>query len=179
MNQEELKTILEKHVLWLRTNGAEGERAILAGAILAGANLNGADLNGATLVGAILAGATLKNADLTGANLTGANLTGANLYRSSLKNADLEGANLSGATLAGATLAGASLFRADLEGAILPEKQVKVGELYKFICENEEALICVLRINSDNTLDWIEAKTGEVNKNQENWYKYSIKELTE
>ena len=52
-----IKNILEKHKIWLETNGADGERA----------NLEVADLEGANLWGAYLRGAHLSGADLWGA----------------------------------------------------------------------------------------------------------------
>ena len=66
----DLKSILEKHLKWLR-NEDGGERANLSGADLSGANLSGADLS---------------RANLSRANLSGANLSGANLSRA--KNID-------------------------------------------------------------------------------------------
>ena len=76
----DLKSILEKHLKWLR-NEDGGERANLSGA-----NLSGADLSGANLSGANLYRANLYRANLSGADLSGANLSGANLYRA--KNID-------------------------------------------------------------------------------------------
>lgn len=73
MTQEELNTILDKHIKWLN-NEEGGEKADLHGA-----DLYRADLGGANLFGANLCGANLNRADLGGANLGGANLHGANL----------------------------------------------------------------------------------------------------
>ena len=113
MTAAELKSILDKHRLWLEDKPG-GERANLTGASLRGADLIGADLAGADLTvadltGAYLTGANLIGADLAGADLTGANLTGANLTRANLTRADLTGAYLTGANLIGADLAGAAL----------------------------------------------------------------------
>ena len=85
--QDQLRTIIDQHGLWLRGEG--GSRANLSGANLSGANLYGADLSGANLSGANLYGANLSGANLSWANLSGANLSGANL----------SGANLSWANL--------------------------------------------------------------------------------
>ena len=57
--QDQLRTIIDQHGLWLRGEG--GSRANLYGADLSGANLSGANLYGA--------------------NLSGANLSWANLYK--------------------------------------------------------------------------------------------------
>ena len=90
MNNIDMKTILEKHRLWLN-NEDGGEMANLRGANLRGADLSGADLRGANL----------RRADLRGADLSGANLRRANLRGADLSGADLSGADLSGANLRG------------------------------------------------------------------------------
>jgi uncharacterized protein YjbI with pentapeptide repeats len=115
----ELKSILEQHKLWIKTNGAEGKRANLQGADLLGADLGGANLGGAYLEYADLEGAYLGGADLNGANLGGADLNGANLRGANLEGANLRGANLGGANLQGANLVDANLEGADLRGANL------------------------------------------------------------
>lgn len=68
MNANDLKTILEKHKMWL--NGEDGgERANMRGADMSGANMRGADMRGADMKGADLRGADLRGADLRRANL--------------------------------------------------------------------------------------------------------------
>ena len=84
MNKEQLDKILDNHKLWLKTNGAEGERA----------NLRSADLSGANLRYADLSRANLRYADLRSADLSGANLRYADLRRANLRYADLSRANL-------------------------------------------------------------------------------------
>ena len=108
ITEEELKTILEQHTLWLDSNGKEGKRADLTGANLTCTNLTGADLTGADLT----------DADLTWADFTGANLTSADLY-----GACLYGANLFGADLTGAILIDSELEYANLNDTILDEKE--------------------------------------------------------
>ena len=103
ITEEELKTILEQHTLWLDSNGKEGKRANLTCTNLTGADLTGADLT---------------DADLTWADLTGANLTSADLY-----GACLYGANLFGADLTGANLIDSELEYANLNDTILDEKE--------------------------------------------------------
>ena len=98
MNTDELKTMLEKHKLWL--DDEEGGKR---------ADLRDADLRGANLRGANLQYADLRDADLRGANLRGANLQYANLRGADLRDADLRGANLRGANLQYADLRGANL----------------------------------------------------------------------
>ena len=84
MNNIDLKTILEKHKMWLNDEDG-GEMADLSGADLRGADLSGADLRGANLRGADLSGANLRWADLRGANLRGADLSGADLRWANLR----------------------------------------------------------------------------------------------
>ena len=119
ITEEELKTILEQHKLWLDSNKKEGKRADLTDA-----KLYGADLSGANLTRANLAYANLTDANLTRANLSGADLIGAHLYVAYLSGADLYGAiligtNLTGANLRHADLSGANLTCANLTGADL------------------------------------------------------------
>ena len=81
---EELKKVIDEHVLWLGSDHEKGKRA---------------DLSGANLRGADLSGANLSMADLSGANLREANLEFANLSKANLIKADLREANLSQANL--------------------------------------------------------------------------------
>ena len=70
MTNDEIKSVLEEHLKWLRNEG--GKRADLSGAYL-----SRADLSGAYLSGAYLSRADLSRADLSGADLSGADLSGA------------------------------------------------------------------------------------------------------
>jgi hypothetical protein len=108
ITEEELKTILEQHKLWLDSNKKEGKRADLSSANLRCANLYRANL---------------RRADLTSADLFGADLTGADLTGADLRRAYLIGADLSGADLTDANLTGANLSCADLTDTILDEKE--------------------------------------------------------
>ena len=91
---EELKTILENHLHWLREDcdGWENMRADLSDCDLSGASLDYASLNYASLNRA-----SLNYASLNGASLNGASLNGASLNRASLNYASLNGASLNGA----------------------------------------------------------------------------------
>ena len=71
MEKEQIKTILELHLKWLK-NEDGGIRANLRDVDLSYANLSGADLSGAYLSGAYLSGADLSGAYLSGADLSGA-----------------------------------------------------------------------------------------------------------
>ena len=91
MNKDEIKTVLELHVKWLKCEEGES-RADLRCADLSDTNLRGANLRSANLRGADLRGADLRDTNLRDTNLRGANFRGANL-----RGADLSGANLRGA----------------------------------------------------------------------------------
>jgi hypothetical protein len=128
IKEEELKTILEQHTLWLDSNKKDGKRADLTWANLTDADLTGADLSGAdlrcaNLRGANLTGADLRRADLTCTNLTCVNLYGADLTRADLSGADLTRADLTDANLTYADLTGADLYGANLTDTILDEKE--------------------------------------------------------
>lgn len=103
---DDLKTTLDLHQQWLRSDGAEGERAHLADRNFAGWDLNGADLRQANLA----------RADFSGADLADARLDGADLRLTVFFDADLSNADLTNAR----GLSFQNLARADLTGAILP-----------------------------------------------------------
>ena len=129
ITEEELKTILEQHTLWLDSNETEGKCADLSDANLSDADLTDAKLYGADLYGADLTGANLRFANLYRANLTGANLFYANLTGADLSGANLTGADLSGADLTDAKLYGANLSYANLTGANLSYANLTVADL--------------------------------------------------
>ena len=142
MKIDELKTVLENHLHWIREDcegwenmHAKLTRANLTGADLTGANLTGADLTGANLTGADLTGAKLTRADLTGAKLTRANLTGAKLT-----GAKLTGANLTRADLTGANLYGAKLYGADIDKSL-------IDKFYPICCPEYGAFIAWKKAN--------------------------------
>ena len=61
ITKEELKTILERHKLWLDSDGEKGKCADLSGADLSDADLTGADLSGADLINSELEYTNLTN----------------------------------------------------------------------------------------------------------------------
>lgn len=122
---ETLYRIIEKHELWLATDGREGSQANLQGANLARANLLGANLLGANLEHANLARANLEHANLVRANLEGANLRGANFEHANLARANFEHANLGRANFEHANLRGANLEHVNLMETIGNMEHVK------------------------------------------------------
>ena len=147
MKASELNKILERHQLWIETNGVQGERADLRGAYLRDANLTDADLEGANLFRAILEGANLIDANLNHAKLYYTNLRGADLTRAKLWSANLYGANLYGADLRAANLGSAYLNSANLTGAkdlpdiswIIPGCLVQLNQIsYGFYLKKED-----------------------------------------
>ena len=78
ISKEELKTILEKHKLWLRQEDG-GEKANLSGSNLSGSNLSGSDLRWSNLSGSDLRWSNLNGSDLSGSDLSGSDLSGSDL----------------------------------------------------------------------------------------------------
>ena len=60
----------------------------------------------------------------------------------------------------------------------MPEKELIAGKLYDFY-DFGTILVCLISINQDATLDYAEAVSGEIRRNQPNWYKYSFIEAKE
>ena len=121
ISKEELKTILEKHKLWLRQEDG-GEKANLSGSDLCWSNLSGSNLSGSNLSGSNLSGSDLSGSNLIGSNLSGSNLrwsdlSGSNLSGSDLSGSNLIGSNLSGSNLSGSNLSGSNLRWSDLSGS--------------------------------------------------------------
>lgn len=109
--------LVERHRLWLATDGARGERADLRDRDLVGRSFWRSDLRRALLDGCDLSAANLDHADLRGASLRGARLVGASLWEAKLSGADLGGADLRDAKLDHADLRGANMERARSAGA--------------------------------------------------------------
>ena len=76
ISKDELKTIIDRHVLWLDSCGTDGERA----------NLSKTDLSGMDLSGANLKRADLSGSDLSGSDLTGTNMENTNIRLAKIKN---------------------------------------------------------------------------------------------
>ena len=131
LDDRALRSVLDRHLLWLESDGADGARAELAGASLSGvslwhadlrrANLDTADLTGANLDHARLGDASLKGASLAHASLWQADLSGADLTAADLGRAKLDHAVLRSSVLRGTGLGGATLWGAHLEGTDLSE----------------------------------------------------------
>ena len=104
ITKEELATILENHLHWLREDceGWENMKADLSNTNLSSANLSYADLRYANLSYANLSSADLSSANLRYANLSYANLRYANLSYANLSSADLRSADLRYANLSSA-----------------------------------------------------------------------------
>lgn len=148
-----ISDILQRHALWLSSNGTDGARADLRGmnlegaegghgevlvgrVVLAGVDLRQADLRETKLRNIDFTGADLEDARfdrsnvrwglLEKADLRGANFTGANLQAADLKGADLNQANLTQTDLTGADLTGARCVTRMQLGAAIVDEQTKL-----------------------------------------------------
>ncbi len=134
MDREKLEEIVSEHLLFLRSNGDEGRKAILNDADLRGAHLEKADLqkanlSSANLSDAGLAGAILNNVKLNNADLRGANLEGASLISADLTDADLTDANLANTILRGAILTSAQINNANLSKSDLTNAEINSADI--------------------------------------------------
>jgi uncharacterized protein YjbI with pentapeptide repeats len=139
---EDLKKILEEHLLWLKTDGKAGAQAQLENADLSHASLTGVNLSKARLSKVNLNEATLAYADLSGAVMFSANLHHANLYKANLINvdlgqetvasecSDLSYAHLGGANLTGANLSSACMYRVNLRDTELKDAEIGFADLF-------------------------------------------------
>lgn len=108
MNDEELTKLLEAHLLWLESDGKQGQQAV-----------GKHDFSAADLTNAKLSKACLKKSDFTKANLTNADLREAELSGTIFKSAILKDANLQRSDLLGVDFGGATLTSINLQAAIL------------------------------------------------------------
>jgi uncharacterized protein YjbI with pentapeptide repeats len=115
---------IERHRIWLETEGAGGERFDLRAAGLADVDWSGLNICEVDLRDAILEGAKLRGADLfgvlfAGVKLDGADVSGANLAKANFDESSLVGTVLHDAKVMRTTFAHADLRRADFSGADL------------------------------------------------------------
>jgi len=135
LTDEELKSILDEHAMWLETNGEKGKQAdlsyvdftrqnreeallqwnMLRKADLRHANFLGASLRGAVLSKINLSGAALKRVDFVRSQFINANLKEAHLVESNLQMADFSGANMQKARLYKANLQDGNFLFANFE----------------------------------------------------------------
>ena len=128
ISKEELKTILEKHKLWLRQEDG-GEKANLSGSDLSGSDLSGSDLSGSDLRWSNLSGSDLSGSDLRRSNLSGSNLSGSDLSWSDLSGSDLSGSDLRRSNLSGSNLSGSDLRWSNLSGSNLSGSDLRWSDL--------------------------------------------------
>jgi uncharacterized protein YjbI with pentapeptide repeats len=112
---------LAAHLLWLASDGAEGQRAAFEGADLRSVPLASCDLRRARLIDCRMDDVSLAETDLEGADLRGASLKGASLNETNLKHARLDNVSFEGADLCRAKfLKSGQLRGCDLSHAKLP-----------------------------------------------------------
>ena len=118
--------VLQRHALWLSSNGTEGARADLRGMNLEGAEGG----HGEVLVGrVVLAGVDLRQADLRDTKLRDIDFTGANLEDVRFDRSNLRWGVLANAYLRRANFTGANLQSADLKGADLNQVNFTATDL--------------------------------------------------
>ena len=138
ITEEELKTIIEQHNLWLDIDGEKGKRANLTDMDLSYMDLSIMNLTRADFTNANLSHANLRCANLYRAILRRADLSGANLSYTDLIDADLTDADLTGVDLSGANLTCANLTRANLTCANLSGADLELANLTDTILDEKE-----------------------------------------
>jgi uncharacterized protein YjbI with pentapeptide repeats len=145
--------VLQRHALWLSSNGKDGARADLRGmnleapvggygevlvgrVVLAGVDLRQADLRETKLRNIDFTGADLQDVRfdrsnlrwgvLANADLRRANFTGANLQSADLKGADLDQVNFTATDLTGTDLTGARCVTRMQLGTAIVDDQTKL-----------------------------------------------------
>lgn len=185
--QRWVNKLLSSHKLWLSSDTRAGKQLDLVDADFREVNLEGADLRASYLPRANLEGANLQNANLEECDLYDSNLSHVNFEGANLKGANLHMAFLQGANLKNCNLRETDLHGTDLFQTVLPEKIIKVGDLYNITNQYQftdsqyyeftDCIICLLSINSDNTIDFIENNSGKIHRGQPNWFKFSMEEI--
>jgi uncharacterized protein YjbI with pentapeptide repeats len=195
---------INKHHLYITTDGKQGTPAnlncsMLYDAIIEDVNLNGIFFNDAKLMRAnfrkvklqhaTFAYAYLREASFTNcimsdvsfnnANLTFAVFKNVDLSYALFKETDLTGANLS--IVSPTSLEGINLTSAILDRTIFPKKNMKLGKLYStvnnkiFLDRKIQGLVCLISYNESN-MDLLDSN-GIIHKNLPFWLKFSMKEV--
>lgn len=121
INDQPLVSIISSHLLWINSNGKQGNRAILDSCNLQYVRLSNVNLSGASFIGANLEMAVLIGAILDNVDLSFANLENAYLEMASLNNAKLNGANFKKINLNHASLQNSNIKNVDLRYSTLLE----------------------------------------------------------
>lgn len=165
MHKKNIEDELKLHQLWLSTNKTEGKQADFSNKKLSDYNFYGADLREAIFVNSHLHGTNFSNADVSGADFKNSFMTWAKVKNTNFSNANLEGIFLWGS---------------NIKQAILPEKKLKVGNLYQIenhYYEINKTVACLIETTNFNTITLVEANTGKMYKELPSWIKYSMIEL--
>jgi uncharacterized protein YjbI with pentapeptide repeats len=88
MTQEEIKVILDDHILWLKSSGGEGKCADFRGKDLSNLDFSHCDLRGALFDDAKLVKTCFLDANVEGASFKNSDLWQTNFYAAKLMNAD-------------------------------------------------------------------------------------------
>lgn len=128
MTDDELKAVVDKHKLWLDTNGEDGEQAALQGINLAYRDLSAVDFRRADFTGAELQCVRLARADLRGAVFNYANMYLADLAKANCQGAKFRKAKLRAAVLSNACLQDCDFTEANMSAARLSRATVTWAE---------------------------------------------------
>lgn len=131
-SEQEIHHIVESHILWQQSGGAEGKRA----------NFRYLDLRGANFAGVSLAEASFRGADVSGASFQGADLTAADFAEAILVQTDMTETRMAGAILTGASMPGVRLGGADMSQSKLDRAQLQSARLERVNLEGASLREC-------------------------------------
>ena len=204
MNPLNVTEAINKHHLYITTDGKQGTPAnlnccMLYDSIIEDVNLHGIFFNDSKLMNATFrkvqlqyatfAYALLKKATFIDcilydvsfncANLTCAVFKNVDLTYASFIECDLTGANLS--SVSPKNLEGINLTHAVLNKTIFPKKDMNLGKLYSvvktkiFLDRKIQGLVCLISYN-ESSMDLLDS-SGILHKNLPSWLKFSMKEV--
>ncbi|NKB60974.1 MAG: TIR domain-containing protein [Gammaproteobacteria bacterium] len=129
ISREELDEVLDKHRVWLESEGKQGARAELVECDLTAIDLSETNLKRAILSGSILQNTNLRKSDLRKAEMLETDLFSADLTQADLRQADLWQSDMGETTLVDANLSGTCLNETILDGANLSRANIRRGDL--------------------------------------------------
>lgn len=140
LSKQEIKEIINKHKLWLNSNGVEGVKANFSNTDLSGIDLKNINLSNADFSNSILSHVDFTNSNLSGANLSNADLSDSKLSQAKLSNADLSGTEIVGVDFSGTVLTNISINYNDL--SYFPQRSLeKYAQTFKVLDWHKQPFI--------------------------------------